>query len=218
MTNIDPSKKTTFRFKIAVTGSKNVPTARLIVQPSKDYFFGIPAVINGDVIEVKISKKIASMFEFKSADMRLEVLVGENIFVPWNDTAKIIDVFKLEVTPLGESIEEEKETTQKAVGVTIISEEDTSEPIITPVVVPPMVPAPIVEAPAVPVTEPVIVQPVKAIVPPIKDIVMEETDPESVDYGHEYGEECTCLSCEEYRERVRKTESKTDRLSRLLKR
>lgn len=216
MTNIDPSKKTTFRFKIAVTGSKNVPAARLIVQPSKDFFFGIPAIINGDVIEVKISKKIASMFEFKSADMRLEVLVGENIFVPWNDTAKIIDVFKLEVTPLGESIEEEKETTQKAVGVTIISEEDTSEPIITPVVVPPMVPTPAVPMPApTPVIE---AAPAPAPVVPKPEDVVEDIDPESVDYGHEYSEECTCTTCEEYRERVRKTESKTDRLSRLLKR
>lgn len=139
MTKINPDKSTSLKFKIALQGAKEAPSARLIIQPEgSSHFIGIPADINEDMITVKIPARYEH-FTFNEAAARLEVIVGQDYFVPWRDDFIIEESFKLEVTPLTEASDEE---TKERVSVTIVEEEveepapveekKVTEPVIPP--------------------------------------------------------------------------------------
>lgn len=139
MTKINPDKSTSLKFKIALQGAKEAPQARLIIQPEgSSHFIGIPADINEDMITIKIPARYEH-FTFTEASARLEVIVGQDYFVPWRDEFIIEESFKLEVTPLTEVKEEEKHR----VSVTIVEEEvEKPKPVQEKVAEPVIPPAP----------------------------------------------------------------------------
>ena len=106
---INPTKKTSLRFEIALSGAKETPVARLMIKPdNENYYIGIPASVNGGIVEAKITKEMIKGFTFEEGEVCLEVIVGESIFVPWKESLMIEEKFQLDVKPIQEEqIEEE---------------------------------------------------------------------------------------------------------------
>lgn len=207
MTKLDVNKRTTFRFKIAVSGSKNIPTARLMIQ-GKGMLYGVPATIQGDQISAVVTKAIAAQLAFKKGKVWLEVIVGESMFKPWSDDVTVIQDLKVSVTALGEEVTEEPtKIKQQSSGdtVSIISEEEDDDPAVELQPVDPEPSPDLViedpEDPPAPIEE--------------ADDVDPQPDPKSVPEPveeHKYSDECKCGECLLERKKLRDENPRSKRL------
>lgn len=123
---INPSKKTSLRFEIALSGAKETPVARLMIKPDNaNYYIGIPASVNGGIVEAKITKEMIKSWDFEEGEVCLEVIVGESIFVPWKESLMIEEKFQLDVKPITEAVDEVE--VKPSITTTVMFQEDDAD-------------------------------------------------------------------------------------------
>jgi hypothetical protein len=139
MIKIDPSKNTKLTFKVAVSGAKDQPQARLLVTPAgSDSFVGIPAKMIGENTEVDLGPLIKENPDIRNANARLEIIVGQKLFIPWDSSLKIMEKTKVEAVvteaPIIEEVEEDEPvpTPSAAPPKSLITTEDEVSVTLSP--------------------------------------------------------------------------------------
>lgn len=97
---INPDESTELKFQVNVVGSSDLPNPRLIIPISES---GVGLVFEGKLDDHEVTVDISDLLELTDSvnfDGRLEVIVGENIFVPWEDEITIEQPLKVSVSSL----------------------------------------------------------------------------------------------------------------------
>jgi hypothetical protein len=105
---INPDESTELKFQVNVVGSSDIPNPRLIIPISEN---GISLIFEGKLDDHEVTVDISELLSLTDSvnfDGKLEVIVGENIFVPWEDEITIEQPMKVVATSLmTEPIKEE---------------------------------------------------------------------------------------------------------------
>jgi len=111
---INPDESTELKFQVNVVGSSDIPNPRLIIPISEN---GISLVFEGKLDDNEVTVDISELLTLTDSinfDGKLEVIVGENIFVPWEDEITIEQPTKVVATSLmSEPIKEETKVEAK---------------------------------------------------------------------------------------------------------
>lgn len=95
---INPDESTIIKFEVDVSGSKETPLPRLIIPISEN---GIGLIFEGKldngIVEVDVSELI-KLTDSKTFSGKLEVVVEDSIFYPWEDTIQIKEVTKVKAS------------------------------------------------------------------------------------------------------------------------
>ena len=82
---INPNESTELKFQVNVSGSYDTPNPRLVIPITEN---GISLVFEGTLNDHEVTVDISELLSLTDStefNGKLEVIVGENIFVPWED-------------------------------------------------------------------------------------------------------------------------------------
>lgn len=97
---INPDESTELKFQVNVVGSSDIPNPRLIIPISEN---GISLVFEGRLDDHEVTVDISELLTLTDSvnfDGKLEVIVGESIFIPWEDEINIEQPTKVIATSL----------------------------------------------------------------------------------------------------------------------
>jgi hypothetical protein len=86
---INPNESTIITFEVEVDGSETTPTPRLVVPISES---GVSIMFEGQINGDKVEVDIADLLEMTNStefQCKLEVVVEDSIFVPWEENIVI---------------------------------------------------------------------------------------------------------------------------------
>jgi len=107
MIEINPKESTTLNFKVNVSGSNAIPQPRLIIPISKK----VSLVFEGKMVEGEVEVNISELLELtdsKKLKGKLEVIIEDNIFYPWEDIIKIKNTTSVKAETVKKPIKESK--------------------------------------------------------------------------------------------------------------
>jgi len=132
MISFDPTKNNTLNFKLNILGSDIIPEVHLCIPVSENLVLDIIGEVNSENKAVfRINKDILKYVDEGIYDCKLEVVIGENYYVPWKD--KIVLERELKIDAKLENIEEEtKNKPEEKVNPTKVEVENIEENVSDP--------------------------------------------------------------------------------------
>jgi hypothetical protein len=119
---INPKESTILSFEVNVTGSKETPVPRLVIPISDN---GMSLVFEGTMKDGKVSVDVSELLTLTDSlefNGKLEVVVEDSIFVPWEEKLVIIQPLEVQAEAVKIEVTEKKKVGVSA-GITKSSEE-----------------------------------------------------------------------------------------------
>ena len=126
---INPNESTELKFQVNVSGSYDTPNPRLVIPITEN---GISLVFEGILNDHEVTVDISELLLLTDStefNGKLEVIVGENIFVPWEDEITIdkpttVVATSMDIPTIKEETKVEVKVVKKPKKKKIIEEDD----------------------------------------------------------------------------------------------
>ncbi len=124
MIEIDPKQSTILKFEVDVSGSEAIPKPRLVIPISeKGISLIFEGIINDGKVEVDVSE-LLQLTDSKKFKGKLEVIVEDSIFVPWEEDIVIKKSAVVKAKTINSSVKESK------IVVTASNNEDSDDSLM----------------------------------------------------------------------------------------
>jgi hypothetical protein len=114
MIEINPKENTTLTFEVDVSGTVATPKPRLLVQLGEGVNLAFEGVVNDGSVDVDIAE-LLKLTESNEFEAKLEVIVEDCIFVPWEEKIVINKPTIVEAAAVTEKVEKPKVTAKTKV-------------------------------------------------------------------------------------------------------
>lgn len=114
MIEISPNESTILKFKVDVEGTEETPQPRLVIPISKK---GVSLVFEGNIKKDEVSvdvKELLKLTDSKEFSGKLEVIVEDSFFIPWEDKIVIKKSTTVKAKTVKNTIKESKKIQVKA--------------------------------------------------------------------------------------------------------